>query len=229
MSEINSLYSAVLGLKSPWSIDRVETELAAGEVHVWVALPPNTRWVCPTCLAPAPIHDHQDRSWRHLDTCQFHTIVHARVPRLNCPTHGIRQLEVPPLAVLVIVNRGGGLALRAHPTLTPGQRDPDVDLAGPELHLDILDRPGAGKAQQSGVQAAAVGGHARLPSEGVARSASGGGTAQSAVFSHTIPRSPRKCNHVKRRSQIPLELVDRRLHTVSANRLASVSVRSRPC
>lgn len=95
MSEINRLYTAVLGLKSPWSIDRVETELAAGEVHVWVALPPNTRWVCPTCLAPAPIHDHQDRSWRHLDTCQFHTIVHARVPRLNCPTHGIRQLEVP--------------------------------------------------------------------------------------------------------------------------------------
>jgi transposase len=28
-------------------------------------------------------------------TCQFHTIVHARVPRLKCPTHGVRQLQVP--------------------------------------------------------------------------------------------------------------------------------------
>ena len=95
MSEINALYAAVLGLKSPWDIERVETELAAGEVHVWVALPTNTLWVCPECGAAAPIHDHQDRSWRHLDTCQFHTIVHARVPRLKCPTHGVRQLKVP--------------------------------------------------------------------------------------------------------------------------------------
>lgn len=95
MSEIDHLYTAVLGLKAPWSVERVETQLDAGEVHVTVALPTNTRWVCPECGAAAPIHDHQDRSWRHLDTCQFHTIVHARVPRLNCPTHGIRQLKVP--------------------------------------------------------------------------------------------------------------------------------------
>ena len=95
MSEIDKLYEAVLGLKAPWRIERVETDLAAGEVHVWVALPVNTRWVCPECQAEAPIHDHQDRSWRHLDTCQFHTLVHARVPRLKCPTHGVRQLQVP--------------------------------------------------------------------------------------------------------------------------------------
>jgi transposase len=95
LSEINSLYAAVLGLSSPWSVERVETKLDSGEVHVTVALPANTRWVCPECHAEAPIHDHQDRSWRHLDTCQFHTIVHARVPRLKCPTHGVRQLKVP--------------------------------------------------------------------------------------------------------------------------------------
>ena len=60
-----------------------------------VTLPTNTRWVCPDCHAEAPIHDHQERSWRHLDTCQFRTLIHARVPRLKCPTHGIRQLQVP--------------------------------------------------------------------------------------------------------------------------------------
>ena len=95
MGEIDRLYTAVLGLKAPWSVERVETQLDAGEVHVWVALPKGERWVCPECHAEAPIHDHQDRSWRHLDTCQFRTIVHARVPRLKCPTHGIRQLPVP--------------------------------------------------------------------------------------------------------------------------------------
>jgi len=62
---------------------------------VTVALPAHTRWLCAECLVAAPIHDHQERTWRHLDTCQFKTLVHARVPRLNCPTHGIKQLRVP--------------------------------------------------------------------------------------------------------------------------------------
>ena len=40
--------------------------------------------------------DHADeRSWRHLDTCQFHTILHARIPRIDCPTHSVRQVRVP--------------------------------------------------------------------------------------------------------------------------------------
>ena len=90
-----SLYAAILGVKEPWSVDKVELRLAQGEVHIWVALPTETQWVCPECLAAAPIHDHRERAWRHLDTCQYRTLVHARVPRLDCPTHGIRQVRVP--------------------------------------------------------------------------------------------------------------------------------------
>jgi transposase len=90
-----SLYAAILGLKDPWGVEKVELRLGDGEVHVWVALPPDTRWVCPDCLAGAPIHDHRERQWRHLDTCQYRTLVHARIPRLSCPTHGIRQVRVP--------------------------------------------------------------------------------------------------------------------------------------
>lgn len=89
------LYATILGLREPWRVEEVAMDAAAGAVHVRVALPGNTRWVCPDCHADAPIHDHQERRWRHLDTCQFQTIVEARVPRLNCPTHGIRQLIVP--------------------------------------------------------------------------------------------------------------------------------------
>jgi transposase len=90
-----SLYAAILGVKEPWDVDRVELRLAQGEVHIWVALPTETLWVCRECLAAAPIHDHRERVWRHLDTCQYQTLVHARVPRLDCPTHGIRQVRVP--------------------------------------------------------------------------------------------------------------------------------------
>jgi len=94
MTDSRTLYATLLGITVPWGVELVEMKQEAGEVHVTVALPANTRWVCPECLVAAPIHDHQDRTWRHLDTCQFKTFVHARVPRLNCPTHGIRQLRV---------------------------------------------------------------------------------------------------------------------------------------
>ncbi len=94
MTDSKTLYATLLGITEPWGVELVEMKQNEGEVHVTVALPTNTRWVCPECHAAAPIHDHQDRTWRHLDTCQFKTLVHGRVPRLNCPTHGVRQLQV---------------------------------------------------------------------------------------------------------------------------------------
>jgi len=90
-----TLYATLLGLKAPWTITDVELQQPPGEVHIRVALPEGTLWVCPECGSAAPIHDHQERHWRHLDTCQFPTFVHARIPRLKCPTHGIKQLPVP--------------------------------------------------------------------------------------------------------------------------------------
>jgi transposase len=32
---------------------------------------------------------------RHLDSCQFRTLLHARPPRVRCPTHVVRQVTLP--------------------------------------------------------------------------------------------------------------------------------------
>lgn len=43
-----------------------------------------------------PIHDHTPaRTWRHLDTCQYRTLLHAGPPRIRCEEHGIRQAVLP--------------------------------------------------------------------------------------------------------------------------------------
>jgi transposase len=43
-----------------------------------------------------PLYDHaEERAWRHLDSCQFQTYLHARPPRVQCPTHGVRQVRLP--------------------------------------------------------------------------------------------------------------------------------------
>ena len=39
------------------------------------------------------LYDHApERIWRHLDSCQFKTLLHARPPRINCKEHGVRQV-----------------------------------------------------------------------------------------------------------------------------------------
>nr|WP_235669727.1 hypothetical protein [Solidesulfovibrio carbinolicus] len=33
--------------------------------------------------------------WRQLDIYQFKTFLHARIPRVECPEHGLLQVKVP--------------------------------------------------------------------------------------------------------------------------------------
>jgi transposase len=47
-------------------------------------------------LVELSVYDHADeREGRHLDTCQFLAFLHARAPRVECPTHRVRQVAVP--------------------------------------------------------------------------------------------------------------------------------------
>lgn len=90
------LYAQILGIQSPWQVDRVELKLTEGEVHVYLAHAKAEQWACPECGQPCPLYDHQpERRWRHLDTCQFRTILHAEPPRSNCPEHGPRVVRLP--------------------------------------------------------------------------------------------------------------------------------------
>jgi transposase len=55
-----------------------------------------TKFGCPDCQKQLPCYDHgEERQWRHLDSCQFKTILKARVPRVDCPEHGAMSVIVP--------------------------------------------------------------------------------------------------------------------------------------
>lgn len=52
-------------------------------------------FACPTCGKPARVYDRrEERTWRHLDSCQFQTLVSASLPRIACPEHGILTAAV---------------------------------------------------------------------------------------------------------------------------------------
>ncbi len=88
------LYQAVLGLRAPWTVVKVELDVTRQQVTVTVeaGLGP---YPCPKCQEAVPGYDRKRRRWRHLDTCQFTTWIQADVPRVSCPAHGVKQITVP--------------------------------------------------------------------------------------------------------------------------------------
>ena len=89
------LYTRILGVEAPWHVREVDLELQAGEVSVYLEIDQRESLRCPVCGKESAGYDSRERRWRHLDTCQYRTIVVAQVPRIRCPEHGVRQISVP--------------------------------------------------------------------------------------------------------------------------------------
>src|SRR5438094_8283665 len=78
----HQLYQRILGIEGPWQVERVDLQLKEGEVHVYLTHEDNREWACAECGVLCPLYDHQpERQWRHLDTCQYRTLLHAEPPR----------------------------------------------------------------------------------------------------------------------------------------------------
>ena len=89
------LYRHLLGIESPWTVSRVELDVKGGRVDVWAEHAKGARFACPECGREATTYDHEEeRSWRHLDSCQFATYLHARPPRVKCEEHGVKQARL---------------------------------------------------------------------------------------------------------------------------------------
>ena len=98
---MTELFTAALGLQSPWRVEQVRFEQAAGEIHFDVVCTAS-RLPCPRCGAPdQPIHDRLRRDWQHLHFFQYRALIHAQVPRVRCTRCGergdaeVQQVVVP--------------------------------------------------------------------------------------------------------------------------------------
>jgi len=90
------LYEQILGLRAPWFVERVELDMEGGTVNVYLAHDDETSWTCAECGRECPLHDHAPRrTWRHLDTCQYETLLRCATPRTACPEHGVRAVRLP--------------------------------------------------------------------------------------------------------------------------------------
>lgn len=89
-----TLYNKILQLTPPWKTSNVLLDEESGQITVEVSCIASQLF-CPTCGEKAKRYDTRKRQWRHLDTCQFQTLIKADVPRVICKDHGCLTISVP--------------------------------------------------------------------------------------------------------------------------------------
>ena len=45
----HELYATILGVQAPWTVERVDLDVAGGAVHVWLARTEDAAAQCPEC------------------------------------------------------------------------------------------------------------------------------------------------------------------------------------
>jgi transposase len=95
-SELQKHYALLLGIGSPWEVKTVDLNLEAKQVEIELGWQWGAAAKCPECGRECSIHDcAPERTWRHLDTMQFTTLIRTRTPRADCPEHGVKTMQVP--------------------------------------------------------------------------------------------------------------------------------------
>ncbi len=89
------LYQQLLGLEHPWKVNDVQIDHQEKHVLITVGFKEKEFWACPQCHQRAHIHEWETRRWRHLDSCQYRTLIEAQVPRVKCEEHGSLTVAVP--------------------------------------------------------------------------------------------------------------------------------------
>jgi len=90
------LFGQALGLTPPWQVREVSFDPERGRLELRLDFPPGARFRCPEReRANCPAYDTTEKRWRHLNFFQHKAYLLSRVPRVECPACGVKQVEVP--------------------------------------------------------------------------------------------------------------------------------------
>ena len=95
MEILESLFARALKLESPWVISKVKFQEDKGVIKVFVDFHGGSVFCCPVCGKETKTYDTTEKEWRHLIFFQYACYLVVRVPRIDCPTDGIHQIELP--------------------------------------------------------------------------------------------------------------------------------------
>lgn len=92
---LGSLFTKALKLEPPWKITKVDFNEKAGAIKIYIDFPKGSVFRCPICGKEVKAYDTTEKEWRHLNFLQYACYLRVRIPRIDCPGDGIRQIEVP--------------------------------------------------------------------------------------------------------------------------------------
>lgn len=86
-----------LAVTPPWRLfdQRLDTGQRPHVLEIRLESDRGTLFPCPTCGQACKAHDFKEFTWRHLNFFQHHCHITAKVPRTDCPDHGVRRMAVP--------------------------------------------------------------------------------------------------------------------------------------
>jgi len=90
----DQLFTAALGLHTPWTVQSVDFQPDAGRIDLHVGFARGSRFECAGCgAADQAVHDTRARQWRHLNFFQYQAFVNREIPRTRCAACG-KTLQV---------------------------------------------------------------------------------------------------------------------------------------
>lgn len=94
--KLTDFYGQILGISFPWAISEAKIDKSDKSVHLTLSHADASQFPCKHCESLCSVHDHgKVRTWRHLDTCDHYTYLHAALPRTKCSECGVCTI-VPP-------------------------------------------------------------------------------------------------------------------------------------
>jgi transposase len=159
-SSMEDLFRLALGLAEPWRVVKIAFSEQAHRLDLWLDFPAGSRFPCPACAGgERAVYDTAERVWRHLNFFQHQTFLHARQPRIECPEHGVKTVEVPwarPGAGFTLLMEAFVLLL-ARNGMTPRQVGRVIDEHDPRIWRILRHYVDEARAQADHSQVTAVG------------------------------------------------------------------------
>ena len=128
-----ALFGLALGIVPPWEVTAVEFSKESSRLDIILNFQRGATFPCPVCGDLVPVYDTTEKEWRHLNFFQYEAYLHARVPRVKCPSEGcgVKQVTVP------WARAGSGFTLLFEALVMTMVRDLPVKVMG--RHFAVTD------------------------------------------------------------------------------------------
>jgi transposase len=131
--EAEQVLALGLGVAPRWGLvsQHLESEKRPHELHLRLEADRGALYACPDCNRACKAHDFAEFRWRHLNFFQHHCYITARVPRTDCPEHGVKRVKVP------WAREGSGFTLLFEQVAMALVREMPVQAAA--RHMEVTD------------------------------------------------------------------------------------------